>query len=116
MLMKTITLCGSTRFKTAFDEWNVRLTLEPAIVISVAVHSQAIDLDLTPDEVAAFAAIHLAKIDISDEIFVLDVGGYVGPSCQREIDYAQSIGKTIRRLSLEHPNWSDADRRYAGKH
>ena len=36
---------------------------------------------------------HKRKIDIADEIFVINVGGYIGSSTQSEIDYAIATGK-----------------------
>jgi len=39
--------------------------------------------------------LHKRKIDICDEVFVLNVGGYIGQSTRSEIDYAESIGKPI---------------------
>lgn len=42
--------------------------------------------------------LHKRKIDICDEVFVLNVGGYIGSSTKSEIEYAQSIGKPIKYL------------------
>lgn len=50
---------------------------------------------------------------ISDEIFVLDVGGYIGESTSREIAHAKATGKSVRYLSAEHPGWVEADAIYA---
>jgi len=41
---------------------------------------------------------HKRKIDIADEVFILNVGGYIGESTRSEIDYALSIGKPVRYL------------------
>lgn len=41
---------------------------------------------------------HLQKIDMADEIFVINVGGYIGESTKREIEYAFVKGKFIRYL------------------
>ena len=41
---------------------------------------------------------HLRKIDLADEIFVVNVGGYIGSSTRREIEYAQNTGKTVKYL------------------
>lgn len=43
--------------------------------------------------------LHFAKIDLSDEILVVNVGGYFGASTSREIAYAESKGKTVRFLA-----------------
>ena len=96
---KVITLCGSTRFKDAFMEEQKRLTLEGNIVISVGLFGIAGD-----DEVWAEATnemlddIHKRKIDMADEIFVIDVDGYIGESTASEIAYAQATGKPVGYL------------------
>ena len=38
------------------------------------------------------------KIDMADEIFVINVGGYIGESTRSEIKYAQATGKPVRYL------------------
>jgi hypothetical protein len=109
---KIITLCGSTRYKAAFEEWNVRLTLSGAIVQSIVIPSHAYGLSWSEVEKQTFDAMHLAKIDMSDEIFVLDVGGYVGESTAREISHATQKGVVVRYLSREFPDWTEADCHY----
>jgi len=42
--------------------------------------------------------LHFAKIDLADEILVVNVGGYVGSSTKREIAYAKKHGKRVRFL------------------
>lgn len=42
--------------------------------------------------------LHKRKIDICDEVFVLNVGGYIGESTRSEIEYAESIGRPIKYL------------------
>jgi len=109
---QVVTLCGSTKFKAAFEEWNVRLTLEGAVVMSIVIPSHAYGLSWTAEEKGALDAAHLQKIDLSDEIFVLDIGGYIGESTAREIAHAKSKGKTIRYLSNEHPDWEESQCQY----
>ena len=41
---------------------------------------------------------HLAKIDMADEIFVINVGGYIGDRTRSEIKYAEANGKPVRYL------------------
>jgi hypothetical protein len=41
---------------------------------------------------------HLRKIDLADEIFVINVGGYIGESTKREIAYAENTGKKVKYL------------------
>jgi len=42
--------------------------------------------------------LHKRKIDICDEVFVLNVGGYIGESTRSEIAYAHYCGKPIKYL------------------
>lgn len=41
---------------------------------------------------------HKRKIDMADEIFVINVGEYIGSSTRSEIEYAKATGKEIRYL------------------
>ena len=96
---KVITLCGSTRFKEAFLEAQKRLTLEGNIVISVGLFGHSGDDVVWTEGVKDMLdRQHLAKIDLADEIFVINVGGYIGDSTRREIAYAEFKGKTISYL------------------
>lgn len=42
--------------------------------------------------------LHKRKIDICDEVHVLNVDGYIGESTRSEIDYAELIGKPVTYL------------------
>ena len=103
---KVITLCGSTRFKDEFMEAQKRLTLEGNIVISVGLfgHSGDIEVWENMDEGTLTKTkdmlddMHKRKIDMADEIFVINVGGYIGSSTRSEIDYAVAVGKPVHYL------------------
>lgn len=96
---KIITLCGSTRFKQNFLDVQKKLTLEGNIVISVGLFGHSGDTEAMDEEIKAMLdRQHLAKIDLADEIFVINVGGYIGNSTRNEIAYAISKGKTITFL------------------
>ena len=45
---------------------------------------------------------HKRKIDMADEIFVVNVGGYIGSSTRSEIEYAHVTGKPVRYLEENH--------------
>ena len=93
---KVITLCGSTRFKDEFLEAQKRLTLEGNIVISVGLFGHSGDDEVWTEGVKDMLdRQHLAKIDLADEIFVVNVGGYIGDSTRREIAYAEIKGKSL---------------------
>lgn len=93
---KVITLCGSTRFKEYFLEVQKKLTLEGNIVISVGLFGHAGDEEALQYEVKAMLdRQHLAKIDLADEIFVINVDNYIGESTRKEIEYAKAKGKHV---------------------
>ena len=106
---KVITLCGSTRFKNEFMEIQKRLTLEGNIVISVGLFGHSGDNEVweNMDEGTLTRTkemlddMHKRKIDMADEIFVINVGGYIGSSTQSEIEYAKANGKPVRYLESD---------------
>ena len=96
---KVITLCGSTRFKEQFIEIQKKLTLEGNIVISVGAFGHCGDNEVwTENTKAMLDRMHLAKIDLADEIFVINVDGHIGSSTKSEIEYAKATGKAVRYL------------------
>ena len=104
-----ITLCGSTRFKEAFMDAQKRLTLEGNIVISVGLFGHSGDNEVWEgmDEGTMTRTkemlddMHKRKIDMSDGIFVINPGGYIGSSTRSEIGYAKAAGKTVEYLEEE---------------
>ena len=96
---KVITLCGSTKFREQYLEAQKRLTLEGNIVISVGLFGHSGDDEVwTEGTKAMLDNMHLRKIDMADEIFVINVGGYIGESTRREIAYAKNTGKSVKYL------------------
>lgn len=101
-----ITLCGSTRFKDEFMEAQKRLTLEGNIVISVGLFGHSGDREVweNMDEGTLTKTkemlddMHKRKIDMADEIFVINVGGYIGDSTRSEIQYAKDHNKKVNYL------------------
>lgn len=99
---KVITLCGSTRFKNEFYEVQKRLTLEGNIVISVGLFGHSGDNEVwTEGTKEMLDDMHKAKIDMADEIFVINVDDYIGTSTKSEIEYAKAHNKKINYL-VEH--------------
>ena len=96
---KVITLCGSTRFKDAFMEAQTRLTLAGNIVISVGLFGHSGDDEVWKEGTKEMLDdMHKRKIDMADEIFVINVGGYIGSSTRSEIEYAMANGKAVGYL------------------
>lgn len=94
-------LCGSTRFMDAFEEANFRETLAGRIVLTVGVNMKKLAFIALDDKETVkknLDKLHRQKIDMADEILVLNVGGYIGESTRKEIEYAQAKGKKVRFL------------------
>jgi hypothetical protein len=93
-----VTLCGSTKFKQAFIDANFTETMAGNIVLSVGGFGHADNVNLTEKEKRMLGNLHKRKIDISDEILVLNIDGYIGKSTENEIEYARRRGKGVRFL------------------
>ena len=76
-----------------------RLTLKGSIVISVGLFGHSGDEEVwKPGTKEMLDDMHLRKIDMADEIYVINVGGYIGESTRREIAYAKKTGKKVNYL------------------
>jgi hypothetical protein len=99
-----VCLCGSTRFYKEFQQANYLETMDGKIVLSVGFYPHSSEqahgetIGITPVQKQALDALHLRKIDLADEVFILNVGGYIGESTARELAYARKHGKAIRFL------------------
>lgn len=98
---KIVCLCGSTKFKEQFEEANKRETLAGKIVLSVGFFAHREPEPIDAQVKIALDKLHFRKIDLADEILVIDVGGYIGDSTYREIVYANAQSKPVRYLSRE---------------
>ncbi len=96
---KIVCLCGSTSFIHAFEQANLEETLKGNIVLSIGSHRRTDrELGLTEEQKEKLDALHLKKIDMADEVIILNVNGYIGSSTKKEVEYAKSLGKTIKFL------------------
>ncbi|MER5901825.1 hypothetical protein ABT150_17320 [Streptomyces mirabilis] len=96
-----VVLCGSTKYWDQLAEANLYETAAGRIVLAPGCNlkkphplwadpAQADRLKPVLDD------LHLRKIDLADEVLVVNPDGYIGASTRSEIDYARSIGKAIR--------------------
>lgn len=111
-----VCLCGSTRFWREFQREGLAETMEGRIVLSIGAATGTDDEhfgNLPKEEYdrikGMLDTLHLRKIDLADEILVLNVDGYVGESTAREVAYARRHGKRIRWLEAGIDN--DSSRR-----
>jgi hypothetical protein len=66
--------------------------------LSVGFFGHADGLVFTDRDKFQLDELHKRKIDLADEVFVINVGGYIGSSTRSEIDYAVTHGKPVRYL------------------
>ena len=113
-----VCLCGSTRFKAEFDEANAEQTLAGKIVLQPGhyTHTVAIERNartrpyggkpvsgdkeyfFTPEVAQQLELLYLRKIELADEILVINPGGYIGDSTRKELAHAAELGKRIYYL------------------
>jgi hypothetical protein len=93
-----ITLCGSLKYEKEYKNLNELLTLAGHVVYTVACYPSDHNNDkdwYTSDQKFMLDVMHLAKIDNSDAIVVIDVNDYIGESTRREILYAEYAKKYV---------------------
>ena len=103
-----VTLCGSTRFGEAFAKATLDETLAGNIVLSIGCNMRSDEelfAHMSQEERDALKQrlddLHKRKIDISDEVLILNQEGYIGDSTRSELDYARAHGKVVRWLEPE---------------
>ena len=96
---KVVTLCGSTRFKDDFIRAQKELTLQGCIVISVGLFGHSGDDEVWSEGTKEMLDdMHKRKIDMADEIYVINKDGYIGSSTKSEIEYAKQHNKKVNYL------------------
>ncbi len=95
---KIITLCGSIKFKEEFIKVQEKLTLEGNIILTPNFLNSMKKEDIKEETKEMLDKMHKQKIDMSDEIFVINVEGYIGESTRNEIEYAKAKGKKVSYL------------------
>lgn len=99
-----VCLCGSTRFRAAFEAANWQETLAGKIVLQPGQYTHSLPAGghkeqvLGPEVSAQLEALYFRKIEMAQEVLVLNVGGYIGSSTAREIVHALELGKVVRCL------------------
>jgi hypothetical protein len=94
---RVVTICGSMRFKAEMLEAADRLSRQGFIVL-MPFCTFAPEEQLTSHDKTMLDRMHFTKIDMSDSIYVVNVGGYVGNSTANELRYAELSHKTVYYL------------------
>ena len=92
MKTKIVTICGSYRFIKRMIEVQRQLTELGYIVLMPAINCDRHDKEW-------YLTLHKKKIDMSDMVFIVDVGGYIGEHTDSELQYAYESGKEIMYYS-----------------
>ena len=93
-----ITLCGSIKFKDKFIKIQEKLTLEGNTVLTPNFFNNIKKEEIDEKTKKMLDKMHRQKIDMSDEIYIINFGGYIGESTKAEIEYAKTKGKKISYL------------------
>ena len=103
--LPVITMCGSMKYKGTLKYLAANFALQGYIVHTPAIFD-VIDqgLTITPDMHGILDVLHEKKIGMSNLVFVVNCGGYIGPDTQREIDYANSRGIQVKYLEDPDPD------------
>jgi len=95
---KVVCLCGSEKFVGHFSVANHKESMAGNIVVAPSFQESKVGdrVVYTPEERAKLDELHQGRMDMADEILVLNIEGYIGDSTKKEVAYARKAGKAIR--------------------
>lgn len=91
--MKIITICGSLKYQNEMLRVAEKLALKGNCVLTPAYPVS--NNEKTENQLKLLKEEHFKKIELSDEIMVVNVNNYIGNSTNLEIDYAKKLNKKI---------------------
>jgi hypothetical protein len=94
----TVCLCGSSRFRDHFRAAEREETLAGRIVLSLNLFGHLEGLDMDGPTKVMLDQLHFRRIDMADEILVINPDDYIGTSTTNQIAYARQLCKPIRYL------------------
>ena len=95
---KIVCILGSTKFKVQQLAVAQRETLRGHIVLLPGFWHHVDPVPLQDGQKERVDELMLHKIDLADEVFVVNVNGYVGMTTHRGVHYAREKGKPVRWL------------------
>ena len=100
---KIVCLCGSVRFRQEFDMVACQYTALGWVVVGPHCWNHA-ELHSEPGEEKKrmLDELHFRKIEMSDLVYIINIGGYIGNSTNRELWHARSLKKHIIFLEPWH--------------
>lgn len=98
-----VTLIGSRRFKDIFDFAAMKHTMKGEIVFTPSIFMWNDPTELSSAEHAILDTLHQRKMMMSDEIIVVNGGGYIGEDTMKEIEFAKENNLNIKMM---YPEWN----------
>ncbi len=95
---KVICICGSSKFKAQILGITQRETLKGRIAINHGFFHHQDLVPLSDEQKNNLDTLMFRKIDISDEIFIVNVNGYMGKTTIAAIEYARQMNKPVHFL------------------
>lgn len=96
---KIVCICGSGRFLKEMHEVEEKLTLAGKIVLMIGVNTKDVARTAELEKYKPMLdELHRHKIDMADEVFIVNPGNYIGESTRNEITYSISKNKLITYL------------------
>lgn len=92
--MKVVTISGSMRFADQMKKIARQLETQKGYCVLQGVYNEE-KKNNSFDELERIFACHYKKIDLSDALYVVNIGGYIGDATKSEIAYAKAHGKEI---------------------
>lgn len=92
--MKVITICGSMKYKDEMLNIAEKLSLKGICVLTPNFLTKPKE-KYTFENFNTLSKLHMKKIELSDEILVMNIDNYIGNSTEKEIEYAKKLNKKI---------------------
>ena len=92
--MKIITLCGSLKFQKEMMIMAEKMALEGNCILT-PVYPIIENCQRTDEQLEKLKKAHFKRIELSDEILVINKNNYMGNSTKLEIEYANKLREKI---------------------
>lgn len=92
-----VTLIGAPRFQSNFLSIAKAFSLEGQMVLTPHVYTTG-DETLKRSQIDELHQLALKRIDMADVVFVVNPHNILSPEVRKEIEYAQSLGRTVRYM------------------
>ena len=92
--MKVVTICGSMKFAKEMQKIAGKLAKDKGYCVLQCVYDVDIQ-NLSETQIDLLRKEHLKRIELSDAIYIVNIGGYLGANTKSEIEYANKLNKEV---------------------